>query len=422
MRRLWSIIAFSWACTGTPTREPFVLRIAIGGPLGEVSPTEEGGGWATLATPWVFERFVSVDARGDLTPVRAARIHREDRTAAHLEVRTGCCFSDGQPVEEVDLVRSLEAAGLLVTVRGTALTIAPRQRGLPSDALLLNARVFRGSAGHFVGSGPFKIASQTASELRLVRRVPRPDRINDVRLIAYPSPRDAYMHTLKGDANFLYDLEPRWVELFQGIPSLQVLRIPPKNADALTFNGQLPRAERRGLAAALDSEQLRQLAYGPSECAESRNVAPSSASLPPGSSLRILSWGSNERLGLAARRVLGDRGGEVLFLDPKDVLTHLERGDYAMMTSHPNRWPPITVALNWRTGAPFNLFGYSNPQVDRAVDAGDWAAAEEALRDDPPAVYVCTRNFFAVIDARVRNVSFGPLDALQTLPDWELLP
>jgi ABC-type transport system substrate-binding protein len=369
----------------------------------------------------VFERFASLDDKGELAPLFATRIQRADPGTTRLEFRSGGRFSDGTPIEKEDVVRSLEAAGMNVMAQGSTLTVASQQRGLPTEQLLLRAWIFRESAGRLLGSGPYTVASQTASELRLVRRVPRPDRINEVRMISYPSPRDAYMHTLKGDANLLYNVEPRWIELFEGVPTLQVLRIAPKNSDSLIFNGRLPTAERRALAAVLDSEPLRQLAYGPSECAESRGIAKPGASVPPGPPLRILSWGSHERLGLAARRALGDRG-EVSFLDAKDALPRLARGEFDLVTAHPQRWPPSVLAMAWRTGSPFNTMGYSNPLLDRAADEGDWTAAEQALRDDPPLVHVCTRDVFAVIDPRLRNVSFGPTETMETLPDWEVTP
>jgi ABC-type transport system substrate-binding protein len=413
------IAALSCGCTAHPPRDPFVLKIALGGTLGEFSPTEEPG-WASIAAPWVFERFVSLDPKGELTPILATRVVRSADGVIHLEALPRGNFSDGSPIEVGDLIRSLEAAGLRVTAQGRTFALVSRKQGLPVDALLLRAVVFRGSPGHYVGSGPFTVASQTSSEFRLIRRTPQPGRINDVRLVVFPSPRDAYTRALKGDANFVFDLEPRWVEFFQGVPSMQVVRIPPKNTDSLIFNGRLPRAERRALAAALNTEQVRQLAYGASECAESRSATSPGANVPSGPPLRILSWGSFERLGLAARRALGARGGEVSFLDPQELLPRVEHGDYDLVTVHPTRWPPSALALNWRTGSPYNLFGYSNAQLDRAIDAGDWGAAEEALLDDPPGAFICTRDFFAVLDARVRNASFGPYEILETLPDWEV--
>jgi hypothetical protein len=73
-----------------------------------------------------------------------------------------------------------------------------------------------------------------------------------------------------------------------------------------------------------------------------------------------------------------------------------------------------------RTGGPANANGYSNARVDRALDDGDWAAAREALRDDPPGALICTRDRLAVVDARIKDPRLGPTDLLETLPDWEV--
>ena len=78
------------------------------------------------------------------------------------------------------------------------------------------------------------------------------------------------------------------------------------------------------------------------------------------------------------------------------------------------------MALVWRTGSPYNIFGYSNRTVDRALENGDWAAAEAALRDDPPAALVCTHDHIAVVDARIVNPRLGPYETLETLPEWEV--
>ena len=146
--------------------------------------------------------------------------------------------------------------------------IKSRQPGVPADALLLQTQIFRESQGKFIGSGPFAVLSRTEDELHLTRRVPRPGRVNEVRIASYATPRDAFAHTLKGDTNLIVDLESKWLEFFRGVPSLQVVRGAGRSMDAIIFNPDLPRSERVQLAAALASARVRDLAYAPSECAE----------------------------------------------------------------------------------------------------------------------------------------------------------
>ena len=408
-------------CTAPPGREPFVLRIAIWGPLGELAPVADDEALASLAQPWVFERLFNLDATGQLKPGLAARVERLSGQRVRLELRRDATFSDGSSVTEEDVARSLQAGGLQATQSGGGLIVAPLDSRSPVDALLLEARIFRQSHGKFVGSGPFAVVFQTETELRLTRRTPQAGHVNDVRLIAYPSTKDAFAHTLKGDANLIVDLESRWLEFFRGVPSLQIIQGGGRSTDAIAFNGALPRSERVQLARALEAQRVRELAYASAECAESSGTSDDGdGALAAGAALRVLSWGPFERLALATRRALGDRGGELSHVSPQETLVRMKSRDFDLVAVRPLRWPPSSMSLVWRTGAPHNFVGYSNPAVDRALDAGDWPAAESALREDPPGAFVCTRNQVAVVDVRIKNPVLGPYDLLETLPEWEI--
>jgi hypothetical protein len=386
-----------------------------------LGPTGGGSALALIAQPWVYEKVVTLDPGGQLKPVLATRVDRISGEQLRVELHSNSQFSDGTPVNEVDIVRSLESGGLRATRSDGALIIQSRGARLPPEALLLQAGIFRESRGKVLGSGPFAVASQTDTELRLTRRIPRAGRINDVRVIAYPTPRDAFAHTLKGDTNLIVDFESRWLEFFKGVPSLQIIRGTGRSTDAIIFNTDVSRAQRVQLAEVLGSKRVRELAYADAECSESRTERNDASTLSSGPALRVLSWGPFERLALAARRALADRGGEVSHVAPQEVLSRIKARDFDMVAGRPLRWPPSAIALAWRTGSPDNIVGYSNPAVDRAIDAGDWSAAESALRDDPPAAFVCTRDHLAVVDARIRNASLGPYELLQTLPDWEVV-
>jgi hypothetical protein len=388
------------------------------GPLGELTPgsLSKEPGLASIAEPLVYEKLVTVDGAGDLKPVLAARIERGEKF--QVQLRHDAVFSDGMPVTDADVVRSLESGGLRVTPSGDGLILEARERGLPVDALLLQTHIFRESNGKFLGSGPFELTSRSDTELRLTRRTPRPGRINDVRVVAFDSTRDAFAHTLKGEANLIVDLESRWLEFFHGVPSLQIIRGTGHSNDAILFSPSLSREDRLSLARVLESPRVRDLAYAPGECAEP--PTPVDETLPPGRVLNVLSWGPFERLGLAARRAMGERGGEVSHLAVADALARLKNRDFDLVTGRPLMWPPSAMALVWRTGAPNNFAGYSNRALDQAIDAGDWKAARAALRADPPAAFVCTHDHLAVIDIRVKNAVLGPFELLETLSEWEV--
>jgi hypothetical protein len=364
----------------------------------------------------VYEKLVNADPSGELRPGLASHIDRGERI--RVQLRRDATFSDGTPVTEADVVRSLELGGLRVTHSEDALIVEARERGLPADALLLQTHIFRESNGKFLGSGPFEVASQSDTELRLTRRVPRSGRINDVRVAAFPSSRDAFSHTLKGETNVIVDVESRWLEFFGGVPSLQIIHGTGRSTDAILFSPALSREERVELAHALESSRVRELAYAPGECSESTTTE--EHRLSPGRALNILSWGPFERLALAARRALGERGGDINHVSPQVALAKAKAGEFDLATARPLMWPPSAMALIWRSGAPNNLVGYSNRAVDEAIDAGDWGRARAALQQDPPAAFICTHNHLAVVDARIRNPALGPYDTLETLPDWEV--
>jgi len=98
----------------------------------------------------------------------------------------------------------------------------------------------------------------------------------------------------------------------------------------------------------------------------------------------------------------------------------MQSHQFDLVLTRPLMWPPILMALNWHTGSPDNLAGYSNQAVDKALDSGDWAAAQAALREDPPAAFVCTHEKLVVVDARIKNPMLGPWEILETLPQWEV--
>ena len=79
------------------------------------------------------------------------------------------------------------------------------------------------------------------------------------------------------------------------------------------------------------------------------------------------------------------------------------------------------AVTNFHTGSPLN-FGYSNPRVDAALEAGDLQAATKALEKDPPVDFICREERIAVVDARIKNAQLGPFGLLETLPEWEVSP
>jgi hypothetical protein len=63
---------------------------------------------------------------------------------------------------------------------------------------------------------------------------------------------------------------------------------------------------------------------------------------------------------------------------------------------------------------------YSDPRVDKALDASDWEAAQRALDENPPVVLICLQEKLVAVDSRIKNPRLGPLTLLEFVPDWEV--
>ena len=127
-----------------------------------------------------------------------------------------------------------------------------------------------------------------------------------------------------------------------------------------------------------------------------------------------------ERTALAVARALGQSGGEIRFISVPDVFRLASSQDFDLLMFRPPVWPPSTVGWIWTSNSTGNELAYSNPKVDAAAKAGEWARAMQALRDDPPVAFICSPVRIALIDSRVKNPQIGPWDYLETLPDWEV--
>ena len=127
-------------------------------------------------------------------------------------------------------------------------------------------------------------ADQDERHISLRRRVPAPGRVSSVSFISYGSAQEALANTLKGDADLLMQVNPRWLEFIDGIPRLRVSRLPSPFANGIAFNAaRLPREERLELVKLLRNREVRTLAFG-DECSvpENEEKKHSHAQLPAG--------------------------------------------------------------------------------------------------------------------------------------------
>ena len=401
------------ACTGHPAAE-YTLRIAVSGPLEPVGPDPFARSFATIAQPSVFEPLARFGSDGVLLPVLAETLELAAPRAMRVWLRPEARFSDGSPLTFEDVVASLAQARLRAVRDGNAIRVESRDESLPIEILVSNALVFRKAGAGFLGTGPFVPVEQDPAHILLDRREKRPGFIQHILVIAYPKPQDSFAHTLRGDADLLLEVDTRWLEFFEGVPRLRIVRVPGTHAHAIGFNlARLSRDDRVALSRALRRDNLRHVAFA-DDC-----VPPKAGlefePLPSGRPLDLVAVPIFERFALATRRELGARGGKVEIVDIQTFFAKLN--DFDLIAAKPTTWPPITALSNWHTGASTNPLHYSNPAVDAALDRRDWPAAQKALDEDPPIAIICTPPYVAVVDARIKAENMS----LAAIPEWEVV-
>lgn len=419
--RRWLLCLFVIAaCRRERPASTFELRVAVTGALEAVSPRPNVDNWTTVANALVFEPLVLLADDNSLVPVLAARSERVSPVAIRLWLRDDATFSDGSRVTLEDLQRSFAGAGLSATADKDSFVFTTTDPKKPPELSLAFTFVHRSTAHGELGTGPYVPAEQDATHVALHRRKAIDGRIGDITVTSYGTPKEAFARTLKGDADMLTEVDPRWIELLEGVPRLRVvsLGLSPYAASVAFNSRRLSRAERLRIAGALRNDSVRKLAYDDRCIAPDQNPSQEPPLTSAGRPLDVLAFPALERLALAARRALGRRGGHVVVEDFESFVATMNAGTFDIATWRPQIAPAIMAARNWRTGAQNNIYGYSNAQVDAALDAHDWDAAQRALDDDPPAAIICRPAAVVVMDSRITNVANKRF--WRSLVNWEV--
>jgi hypothetical protein len=408
------------SCRPAGETRAFRVRFAVVGPLTALTPTILTNNTA-YAQEWVFESLLRTAPDGSSYGALARRVEMLSPARVRVELRQNASFSDGSPVTAEDVRRSLASDNLQVREEGSALLIESPS-GAALEPLLRHTHVYKRVADSFVGSGPFRVATQTEQSLLLERVHPLPGKIAEVFMMAYPTPRDTFAHTLAGDADLAVLQDAKQSEFFRGVDRVRVVRGPGANAiAAATGMKHLSRTARKALAANIPGSDLSRLVFG-EHCPPFPKAENGSNDLPrrPLNVAYLQNDVHMERMALALARALGTNGGTVDPLGVGLAIPLLKSQEFDLMIVRPLVWPPSSAAIVWASGSPYNQFGYSNPRVDAALKVGDWARALQELQDDPPVVFICTPERLAVVDSRVKNPQVGPYGYFETLPDWEI--
>jgi hypothetical protein len=246
-------------------------------------------------------------------------------------------------------------------------------------------------------------------------------RITEVEVLSFATSRDAFAHAVQGEVNALMMPDSGQIELLHGT-RFRLIRGQGVQGIAAIFNTQrLSRDERKALTAAFSADPISPMNTSSCEL----NARPPQGRLPPGAPLGLYVVDSDAevgRVGLALRRALGTRGGRIESEPPTSIIRRAAEGVFEIIVGQVPVWPPTRAAWAWHTQSSANRYRYSNPHVDEALQAGDYARAERELQDDPPALLLCRPERTMAVDARVRNPRLGVYDMLESLPDWEVNP
>ncbi len=330
-------------------------------------------------------------------------------------------FSDGSPVRNEDVISSLAAFGLLGTERDGRIEVEPVEVGAAIEPLFLRVMLFKNGPQGPLGSAPFELVLQDSERILLRRIKPVPGRIAEVELISYTNAREAFAGALRGEVDVLLMPGAGEVELLDGVSRFRLIHSRALHAIAAIFNARrVSSKDRKALAESLPIQDAGRAHGGDCEPDPRRQRH---GSIPDGEVLDIVPMGSDPsivRASFALRRALGPRGGTVETENPISSLADIAQSTFDIAVMPLQMWPPTVAALEWRTGGPLNVGGYSNAAVDEALNAAEYAKAERELADDPPALVICQRVRSAAVDVRVKNPTLGPYDLLQSLPEWEV--
>ena len=413
------------SCERAQQTESLRLRVAVVGDLDPLVPVDQTT-WSVMAQDWVFEPLLGIDENGALAKRLASAFQPRGGRGYLVTLRDGARFSDGSPVGVEDLALSLASMDLSVTPDGGAFLIQARQRGgTPIEVLLTRTMITKAGnkTGTALGTGPFVVAQHSSRRMVLQRWQAAPGKVATVEFISSESTTDAFARTLAGEADVLPSVPPRMVEFFDGVPHLKVLQASGPQTVVIRMNSKrLDRTERRALATALGQSDVPGVASR-----DGCKPVPHSASVPVAladgrqlTTVALLQDATGQHLGLALRRWLGVRGGPLQILDANPALKVLsDPGGADLFITRMLTSPQGLMSAFVGTGGSENFGGYSNAEVDAAIDEGDWGRAKAALAADPPFVSICKVQRIAVVDARFKNARVGPYGFLETLPDWE---
>ena len=411
-----------------------VLRLGVA----RFSPNSPVGGLRQLAQIISAESLVRVreDGRAEAL-LSSGWTFSPDGRSIIFQLRQGVKFHDGSPLTSQTVASLLPGAlksligpvySDIEAVRSSGDTAVEVrfQRAAPFLLEAFEAPIQKAGTT-VIGTGPFMVPAETPTELRanLDYYLGRPF-IQRITVTNYPSVRTAWAEMLRGNVDWLYDVDNDGLVGLEGNSTVEIFKYVRHYQYAIAFNseapGLKPKDVRRALNFAIDRPALVQGALG-------GNGIPSSTPVPPQhwafrSDLPTFALDSqraaallkkgfhfsclfppeavNERLALELKRQLAEVGidMQVEELPQEQIRERFKNGQFEAALietlSGPTLFRPY---LFWHTAGSQNPGRLGNSTVDDALDRLRFASSEDEYRqavgglqqafvDDPPAIFL----------------------------------
>ena len=118
-------------------------------------------------------------------------------------------------------------------------------------------------------------------------------------------------------------------------------------------------------------------------------------------------------------------------IDPLQFTRRARAKDYEALLWSFGANPKVDPSIKWHTDGAYNWFGYSNTEVDAAIEAGvsstDIAVSQAKFRDvqrlvheDNPATFLYWKDGLTAIDTRFENTSMNVFSVIHNLHEWDV--
>jgi ABC-type transport system substrate-binding protein len=266
----------------------------------------------------------------------------------------------------------------------------------------------------YLDAGPYRPGSFSPERLVLQRRSTDGGAPGTVALVNTGSDQEEWRHFLARDVDVVPYVKPSFVHYLSDVPSVRLVPIPGGTAGIL-FRVDRPAVSdtrvRRAITLALRRKAIARVVTGttstasdvPENATEARRLVDelrADHALRP-VELLVLESDADKRAAMVIEQQLSEVG-----LDVRIAVVSLDKGsqrtdahDFDMQLLFAGYTP--FYFRRAQSGASGNITGYSNPDFDHAVAAGETATAVAILERDVPMLPLYTATVYAAIDRRL---------------------